>query len=78
MDALLVAPAESKVENTYYVDDTTTQTVVCDMVGEKTYSVSSEAAMDKKVVTAKGAIADKVVVDGKELYNASQEKGKKN
>lgn len=72
VNALLVAPANERVENTYYVDDTTTQTVVCDVVGEKTYSVSSDAAMDKKVVTARGALADKVVVDGKELTELTE------
>ena len=82
VNALLVAPAEEKVTNTYYVEEDQTQTVVCDKVDNHTYSVTSETAMDKKVVTTMGAVADKVVVDGKELVeltkkptSAAKEKG---
>ena len=67
VNALIVTPSEKKVENTYYVEEDQTETYVCDMSGEATYRVTSEAGSNKKVVTAMGAVADKVVVDGKEL-----------
>lgn len=66
VNGLLVTPALKRVENRYYIDDQTTQTVVCDKE-EDAYTVFSETALDKPIVTAMGALADKVVVDGAEL-----------
>lgn len=73
VNALVVTPAKAKQENTYYVDEENTKTVVCDSNGEKSYTVSSETAMDKPIVVAMGALADVVSVDGKKLQELSVE-----
>ena len=67
VNALIVTPTEAKVENTYYVEEDKTETYVCDMSSKETYCITTEEESDKKVVTAMGAVADKVTVDGKEL-----------
>lgn len=72
VNALIVTPTDETVENTYYVDEESTQTVICDKKGESTYTVSTEAELDKRIVTAMGAVADKVVVDGQEFTELSE------
>ena len=67
VSALIVTPSKKAVENEYYVEEDQTETYVCDMVKEGTYRVTAKDGSNKKVVTAMGAVADKVVVDGKEL-----------
>ena len=72
VNALLVTPAKEKQENTYYVDEETTQTVICGSNGDKNYTVASETGLDKSMVVAMGALSDMVRVDGKELTELSE------
>lgn len=66
-EALVVTPAVEKKENTIYLDKETTQTYVCDTLGDNTYSVTKDASVDKKIVVVKGLTANNVKVGNTEL-----------
>lgn len=66
-DALMIAPAVEKKVNTIYVDEKTTQVYTSDSLGDNRYSVTADAEYGKKVVVAKGIIANSVKVGNTEL-----------
>lgn len=65
--ALMVAPAVEKKENKVYLDKETTETYVCDTLGENRYSVTAGQTSDKRIVEVKGCIADSVTLGGADL-----------
>lgn len=65
--ALMVAPAVEKKENKVYLDKETTETYVCDNLGEHRYRVTAGQTCDKRIVAVKGCIADSVKLGGADL-----------
>ena len=66
-EALVVTPAVEKKENKIYIDKETTQTFICDNLGDGVYSVTKDASINKKIVVVKGLTADYVKLGNKEL-----------
>ena len=67
VNALMVAPAVEKKANKVYLDNETTESYICDTLGEHRYSVTAEQNCDKRIVAVKGCIADSVKLGGAEL-----------
>ncbi len=71
-NALVVAPAVEKKENVIYLDKATTETYICDTLGDDQYSVTAGATSEKKLVVAMGCAANAVKVDNTELAELSE------
>ena len=70
-DALIIAPAVEKKVNKIYVDEETTQIYTGDSLGDNRYSVTADEAYGKKIVVAKGIVANSVKVGNTELKKLS-------
>lgn len=66
-NALMIAPATEKKENTIYVDKNTKQTYTSDALGDNTYCVTAGQGSDKNIIVAMGLTASNVKVGDKEL-----------
>lgn len=72
VDALLVTPAVQRRENRILLSAQESRSWVCDVLEEQVYSVEAQEACDRRIVVAMGAVADRVLVDGKELSELSK------